>query len=231
MSIADKLVTIAENQRAIYDKGNADGWDLGYGNGQGRVENLVTCNGERAQYGYAFAYQDWTGYTFSVPIMVKGSISNMFFTYQGTELPNGIDYTQATGTPDYMFRYSPKLTRIRDINLPVPTKYQLTFGDMNSIKKIDIVRCNENTVFTDTFRQVKTLEEVTFEGVIGQNGLNLQWSTELTRESLLSILNCLQDKTSDTSGTTWKVTIGSANLAKLTTEEIERAEQKGWMIV
>lgn len=44
-------------------------------------------------------------------------------------------------------------------------------------------------------------------------------------------MNALQDKSADTSGTAWKVTVGETNLAKLTTEEINAVKQKGWTIV
>ena len=228
--ISEKVQQLKQDFDNIYGKGASDGWESGYEQGQDNVENLVTYNRQRTRYGNAFAYQDWSGYTFNPPLVVKDTINNMFFTYQGTELPQGIDCSQATGLPDTMFRYSQKLEHIYDVKLPAPTKYYYTFGDMKALKKIDIVRCNADTTFESPFRQVATLEEVTFSGVIGQNGLNLQWATNLKRESLLSILNCLQDKSSDTSAT-WKVTIGSTNLAKLTTEEIENAQKKGWQII
>jgi hypothetical protein len=73
-----------------------------------------------------------------------------------------------------------------------------------------------------------SLEEIRFEGVIAKNGLNLQWSP-LSHDSLVSIIDCLQDKSADTSGTVWKVTVGSANLAILTTEDFENIQAKGWI--
>lgn len=226
--ISEKVQQLKQDFDNVYDKGSAEGFESGVAYGQDRVENLVTYNRKRSFYNNAFAYQDWSGYTFNPPITPTGNINNMFFTYQGKELPNGIDCSRVTGLPDTMFRYSPKLERIYDIKLPAPTKYYYTFGDMKALKKIDIVRCNADTTFENPFRQVTKLEEVTFSGVIGQNGLNLQWATNLTRESLLSIINCLQDKSGDTSGTQWKVTLGGTNLDKLTSEEKATAEKKGW---
>ena len=220
--------------RAGQDAGHAEGFEegqvAGYESGLTEIENRITYNGERQHYSYAFSNQDWSGYTFKTPVVPKTGISNVFWTYYGTALPGNIDFSQATTSPpDLMFRYANNITHIHDINLQAPTQYKQTFADMKAIKKIDIVRCNESTQFNQAFQNLSTLEEVTFDGVIGQNGLNLQWSTNLTRESLLSILNCLQDKSSDTSAT-WQVTIGSANLAKLTTEEVETAKAKGWWI-
>lgn len=102
------------------------------------------------------------------------------------------------------------------------------YGEIFNIDKLIV---KETTAFiSNTFQNQSKLEEIRFEGVIGVNDLNLQWSTKLSHESLMSIINCLQDKSGDTSGTTWKVTIGSTNLAKLTEEEVEIAKNKGWTV-
>jgi hypothetical protein len=68
---------------------------------------------------------------------------------------------------------------------------------------------------------------------IGQNGFNVQNSTKLTHDSLINnegtgILNSLEDKSG--TGSTWTITLGSANLAKLTDGEKAIATQKGWTL-
>jgi hypothetical protein len=68
------------------------------------------------------------------------------------------------------------------------------------------------------------------DGAIGQNGFDVHWSTKLTHDSLMSIINHLSDKSSDTSGTTWTITLGTENIAKLTDDEIAIAEAKGWEV-
>lgn len=72
------------------------------------------------------------------------------------------------------------------------------------------------------------LESVTIEGVIGQNDFSVSSSSKLTHDSLMSIINALQDKTTDTSSTTWLVTLGSTNIKKLTEEEKLLITDKGW---
>ena len=84
--------------------------------------------------------------------------------------------------------------------------------------------------FTNPFIYAYNLEEIIIEGTIGQNGFNVQWSNKLTHDSLLSILNALEDKTSDNSGTTWTIGLGPTNIAKLTANEKAIATQKGWTI-
>lgn len=100
-----------------------------------------------------------------------------------------------------------------------------TFG-YGAIINIDKLIVNENTPFTsNTFQNQAALEEIRFEGVIGVN-INFQWSTKLSHESLMSIINSLKDN----GGTdTWKViTLGAENIAKLSAEELLIMRQKQW---
>ena len=100
-----------------------------------------------------------------------------------------------------------------------------------SLVSIDNIAFNDTCVYNDTFNYCESLEEVRFGSKISNNGLNFQWSTKLTHDSLMSIIDALADKSADTSGTAWTVTIGSTNLAKLTEEEIDIARNKGWAVV
>ena len=98
-------------------------------------------------------------------------------------------------------------------------------------ERIEHLICSETTPFvTSTFQYARSYEHIGFEGEIGQNGLDLQWSTKLDRESLLALINCLVNKKSDTSGTQWVVTLGAENLAKLTDTEKASATEKGWTL-
>ena len=93
-----------------------------------------------------------------------------------------------------------------------------------------ILREDGSQNVNNMFYMCTSIANLTIEGVIGQNGFNVQWSTKLTHDSLMSITNALEDKTSDTSGTEWVVTLGSENKAKLTEDEILIAENKGWRV-
>ena len=57
---------------------------------------------------------------------------------------------------------------------------------------------------------------------------NLTQFTKLSKESILSFLNCLADITS--SGKSYTIPLGSANLAKLSSDEIKIATDKGWSV-
>ena len=101
---------------------------------------------------------------------------------------------------------------------------------LETIEKL-ILKSDGSQSLNAMFDSCSALINLTIEGTIGQNGLNLQWSTKLSHDSLMSTINALKDYSADTSGTSWVVTLGSENLAKLTAEEILIAEQKGWDLV
>jgi hypothetical protein len=112
-------------------------------------------------------------------------------------------------------------------------QFSETFSSCTKLKKIDKIILNPNgtdTWYNTVFSGCSALEELTIEGVIGKNGFDVQYCKLLTHASLMSILYALQDKTTDTSGTTWVVTLGAANIAKLTDEEIGIANDKGWEV-
>lgn len=97
------------------------------------------------------------------------------------------------------------------------------------VTKIEKLIVTEQTVYTHMFTYCSLLEDIVFEGKIAQNGFNVQWSTKLTHDSLMSIINALKDY----SGTdTWNtITLGSDNIAKLTADELLIMQQKQWNYV
>ena len=102
-----------------------------------------------------------------------------------------------------------------------------------SIQDNITIKVSAKCVFENTFLYNTLLKELRFmEGsVIGTNGLNLMRSPLLSHDSLVSVLHALEDKSGDTSGTSWTVTIGNTNIAKLTAEEQRIASQKGWNLM
>ena len=72
--------------------------------------------------------------------------------------------------------------------------------EAETIDKV-ILKADGTNTLSGTFNNCKNLKNIVFEGVIGKNGLNLQWSTELTKASIKSVINCLSATTSDLSVT------------------------------
>lgn len=207
-------------------------------------EKAISAMGARTQYIKAFSEQDMSGMHFRLGLIkpnpvnsTGGSITQMFQGYKGKSLPTGIrfewsdGYRMKKGFANYLFSYCSKLEEIPDINIPYVEYAQRFFYNCLKLRKIEKFRIHKTTDLTSAFDRCESLEELTITGEIGTNGLNLSWSTKLTHESLMNVLNCLEDKSTDTSGTVWKVTIGSENLAKLLPEEIAEANAKGWTLV
>ena len=148
---------------------------------------------------------------------------NSLTTIPKIDTSNGTFFT-------YMFYNCTRLTTIPKIDTSNGTYFDYMFYKCTSLTTIPELNASKNTSFDNTFNNCTKLQNITFVGTINANGLNLSYSTKLTHDSLMSLINALADKSGDTS-TTWKVTIGSTNKAKLTAEELEIATMKGWSIV
>lgn len=242
MSIADKLATIAENEPKVYEAGKQDGEQVGKQAEWEYFWDTFQLNGKRVSYNDSFgmgwtqeifrpkydlkmnnAYAAFTNFSYDVPMNLKKALADagvsLFF-------PNCINYSN-------LFRYS-GVTEIGVLDFSTATRKNSNalFDQCTLLKSIDkIVLTNGQTSFSSWFASCTALENLTIEGTIGANGFNVQWSTKLTHDSLMSIINALEDKSADTSGTIWTVTIGSTNYEKLTGEEIAMAENKGWELI
>ena len=112
--------------------------------------------------------------------------SQAFSTLGDTkELPFDIDVSNATNTMD-LFAWNVSLTTIKKIIVSETTPIQTWFEADNS------------------------LENLAIEGTIGQNGLNLQWSTKLSKASITSIINALSATTSGLTVTLSKTAVNNA---------------------
>lgn len=225
MSIAEKLTLAAENVPKVYEAGKNDFRD--------EFEKWFTTNGTREMYVRAFNETDFNGYTFKTTIKPK-AIGYMFYNYRGTELPKNIDcsLSNCSGSSESSgatstFSWASFIKEICDYKIPAQHTYYSTFSYCTKLEKIAVVRSNANTIYTVTFNQCKSLKDITFEGEIGQN-ISFQWSPLLTHDSLMSIINALVDYSEDTGGNTYTLTLGTDNIAKLSTDEIAIIENKGW---
>ena len=198
--IAGKAITIADNQQKVFDAGKtkewSDFWDA--------FQNYGDPNGTICPY--AFAYGRFTDANFNpkYPIYIQ----------------------QGTTTADYMFYNSQDIT---GINVPIYCKcarLSNTFNNCQKLKTISYLELLATTTFSAAFNQCYALENITIGGTIGQNGLSFNNSYKLSHDSLISVINALEVKTSGT----WTLTLGETNLAKLTDVEKAIATQKGWTL-
>lgn len=80
---------------------------------------------------------------------------------------------------------------LTDIKVPVNVEgvfVSQSFCYCEKLKRIPLLKVNEQTTWQNSFISCNELQELTIEGIIGQNGLNLQWSTKLSKASFKSIV-------------------------------------------
>lgn len=210
----------------VFEAGEKSEWD--------RFWDMVQANGTRENYSYAFSRWSAEYIRPKHKITQATNINSIFYDTPNLKKIEGayFDLSQMPGSlsANYAFGTCAKLEHMEDIQLPALNSYNSTWSSDPSLHTIDVVRVKKETNFVNTFYWCTALENLTIEGVIGQNGIDVAQSKKLTHDSLMSIINALADYSTDTSGTVWKVTLGGTNLDKLTEEEIGVAEAKGWVL-
>lgn len=215
---------------AVYDKAIDDMWEI------------IQAHGTRTDWRWAFNRMTFKADLFrpKYDIAPVGDCSYMFYlTNQGTY--ENVDLIEVEKNCGITFDFS-QVTRmesafqnaaITGINVLDIRKSVRNYGMMwnANIQRINKLMVSENTTFDSFMVYASTLTHCIFEGIIAKNGLDLARSANLDHESLLSVVNCLKDYSAETSGTVWKVTLGTANLAKLTADEKAIATGKGWTLV
>ncbi len=99
------------------------------------------------------------------------------------------------------------------------------FSNCSKLETVRKIICDKTANVGSLFTNCSSLKNVTFEGEIGY-GFSVSSSTVITHDSLMSIINALETKTSGTH----TMTFGTDNLAKLTDAEKAIATQKGWTL-
>ena len=198
MSIAEKFEVIADE---VYEKGKKDEYD--------KFWDSFQNYGNRTSYQSGFAGKGWNDKTFK-PKYDIAPIGNLGSAFQETELKDlagalnecgvVLDTSQAT-TLTNLFYYSYFLITIPTIDSRGSTEsnaFSKTFSICKKLKTIEklILKEDGSQIFSSTFSNCLELENIVIEGTIGQNGFNVQWSTKLSSESIVSIIEALSETTS-----------------------------------
>ena len=238
MEVYQSTVTAAELEAALKNEG------VGYENGikaeYDRFWDSFQNYGKRVDYDYGF--RGWTTECFKPKYDIKperacrNMLSGTFggqWTYNAMNLVTRLeecgvvlDFSLATNV-DYALNAC-GISHIGVCDFRNATSYAYVFGSasrMVSIEKI-IMPTNQSSGSLHWFGYCEALEHLTIEGAIKLNGMNLSASTKLTHDSIMSVINALETKTSGT----WTVTFGATNLAKLTAAEKAIATGKGWTL-
>ena len=195
-------------------------------------------NGTRTDYQYAFANWVSSEGIFKPKYDIKpvGGAQRMFHGFQtSVSLPDvceecGIvmDFSKVTSFEYFMYNYC-AISRIGIVDCSSVTNLNRAFLMASSLKTIDKLIVHEGiTSYTDCFAGAIKLQNITIEGTIAGTGFSVSSHSELTHDSLMSIIYALKDYSGTT--TTKTITLGATNLAKLTDAEKAIATQKGWTI-
>ena len=228
-----------------YNIGRAAGYDDGYKVGEdnaiAEMWEGIQNGGKRTYYACAFRNQYFTKKTFKPKYdIVPVGVCNLVFYYIEADEPFDfveieqecgikIDTSKATNLESFA-QVTDAILRFNVIDLSSANNTYGMLWNCNNLKRVEKVISSEKTSYLAHAFRAPNLEHCLFEGIIAQNGFSVQYCTKLDKESLLSILDCLKDYAYDTSGTVWKVTLGSTNLDKLSAEEKAIATNKGWVL-
>ena len=230
-SIADKLEQIARNEQLIYnagvEKGKAEvgegiyeeGFEAGKQAEYDAFWDAVQVNGTRKAYAFVFAGAGWTEVNFKPKYDMNVTNGQYMFRYsqinadlvdilekQGVVL----DLSGITNT-DRAFADC-QFTRLGVLDFSNVTAINTTFANTSTLVTVDkiILKDDGSNTFSTAFTNLNALKNITFEGVIGNKGINLQWSQSLSRNSIVNIVSCLSTETSGLSITLSKNAVNKA---------------------
>ncbi len=188
MTIADKIKRAKADIDAVYESGKTAGREIEYR----EFWEKVYPNLDRVDGTAGFPGRCWNNETFKPPqiITIYGNCSYCFFNSGITDISDKVEFSDLTSCAN-MFQYC-RTQVIGELDFSKLTNktLQRTF-DSDRIVTIQLLTVGEDVVFSNTFANCKNLVNLTVAGTIGKNGLNLQWSTKLSKESITSLINAL----------------------------------------
>lgn len=213
-----------------YDAGLEEGKELGgYNEGfeAGKQEendafwDVVQQGGRRTAYDVAFCWWDCE-YLHPkykvVPTSGANAARNIIYRcaklkkieaayFDLSKVPNT---TTTYDTLGYLFGLCDELEEIEDVGLQAPLFLNYFCYSDKKLKKIAVIRIAEETQVNNMLYYCPELEYVRIEGVIGQSGIDLKYSTKLSKESIESIVNHLSDTAEGKSLTLSKAAVDKA---------------------
>lgn len=235
MTIAEKITRAKSDYDEVYEAGKKAESDAFWDNFQE--------NGNRTNYTQGFTR--WGSFEYIRPkykVIPTATADNPSCAYNVIYDCNSLkkieaDYfdfsqvpygTTANQSHSYQFATCDNLEEIEDVGLQPSFSYSYFAAFCGKLRKVACVRVDKNSMVSNMFASGISLEEVKFEGEIGQSGINLYRSTKLNRASIESLINCLSKDTTGQSITLSKTAVNNA----FTTDEWNAlvATKSNWTI-
>lgn len=211
MSLTQNIARAKTDYDEVYEAGKQAQYD--------EFWDMYQANGNRTEYSTAFVGNGFNFDNFYPKYDIKpvGNAERMFYAWENKSLPNQtnqkgslkarleecgvvLDTSKVTYF-SHMFNYG-RFTELPTIDMTSARDtsgvFSNSWGALEYIEKVIVI---ETTPFSNCFNYSLGIIQVIFEGTIGQNGLNLSWSTKLNKASITSIINCLSTTTSGLSVT------------------------------
>ena len=213
MNIQEKLTKIAEDMPKVYEAGVAEGKKTAYD----EFWDAYQQNGNRENYGNAFAGVGWNAQTFRPKYDIKPiNAGSMFHTcYAEVDLVERLnecgvtlDFSECTNLQ--MAFQGARCSRIGIVDARKTTSLSQTFAYSGYIETIEKVICNESTPFASTtFGSDYNLKKLIIEGTIGV-AFDVKGCLRLNKDSHISIVNALSTTKSGLTATFSKQAVNKA---------------------
>lgn len=236
MTTAEKLLQISEGVDKV-EALNTElaqtlyGGDTGYRGHYDEFWDEFQKYGNRTRYMSGFAGDGWTNKTFKPKYNIAGnqSMSSLFYAcgIKGdlVEILSNAGVTLDTSKTTSLNSAfnSTYITRVGVISCEGITSASgclQIFIQSTKLVTIDklILKSDGSQKLTSSFDGCSALENLTIEGVIGQNGFDVQYSPKLSKASITSIINALSTTTNGLTVTLSKTAVESAFGSTTSTE-------------
>jgi hypothetical protein len=213
MTIADDVLRAKADFDAVYAKGQEVGRKAEYD----AFWDAVQQNGTRTNYNFGLCGTHWTKKTFRPKYPIRPEGMNNCFAYWYTYISNDLidfreccelDTSQATSMSS-AFCYSPLIYALGVLDCRSCNSLANAFTDNANLTIIEKIIVKASISYNNAFNNVPALEEIRFEGEIGRD-INFQWSTKLSKASIISIINTLSTTTSGLTVTLSKTAVDVA---------------------
>ena len=236
--MADNISQVAEMSFNIgYSDGEMTGYEEGFDEGvsEGRLFGIEEGtqaehdrfweayqeNGNRTDYGCAFAGLGWNDETFKpkydIRPVINGGATHIFRKAKIKNLSElleergvVLDLSQCVGDVSEPFSNCTSLTHVPTIDLSSASKLTHGFSYSTALVSIEKLIVHEGLTYGYPVQGCTALVDLIVEGVIGQNGFSVQQSPKLSKTSIESIINALSTTTSGLSITLSKTAINAA---------------------
>lgn len=242
-TVAELITDITHGVSTLYGKGYSDGketgYSLGYSKGaeDGRKSeydsfwDVYQDRGNRTNYKAAF-HEGWNEDIFIPKYDIKPTDCSIMFANSNIvdlagclkRLGITLDTSNCTILTQMFQGAKTKYIPTLDVRKCTSMAYAFNSSDIETIEKLIV---SESTALGTSIQNARNLKNIVIEGVFATN-VSFSSCSKLTVDSLRSILAALKDLSG--TGKTFSCTIGSTNLAKLTTAEKEAVKNKGWTL-